>query len=143
MIRRIFKENDEVVLCIGSAQPIPEGHPDYCKNPYPTEIRVRRLQAFLQNDHFAKPWRIAAVTDIQPESAWPRHLKKNCGLDDNSINTIYFADPISEEYRQEMEDAGFRIKLIRRIKFLYQTQKKVIHNISSATEIRALEQIEE
>jgi cytidyltransferase-like protein len=139
MIRQIFRENDEVVLCIGSAQRIRKNDPAYERNPYSASQRKKRLIAYLKKENFKKPWRVVTATDIQPESAWPEHLKRSCGLTNKTVNTVYFADPISQEYRIGMEKIGFRIKRIRRRKFLYRTRAKIIHKISSATEIRNLE----
>ncbi len=139
MIRQIFRENDEVVLCVGSAQKIKRSDPVFERNPYPTALRKNRLIAFLRKEDFRKPWRVATATDIQPESAWPAHLKRCCALTDETFNTVYFADPIPEDYRLDMEKAGFRIKRIPRRRFLYQTRDKTVHKISSATEIRTFE----
>ncbi len=139
MIRQIFRESDEVVLCIGSAQKIPKSDPLSERNPYSAALRKKRLIAFLQKEDFQKPWRVAAATDIEPESAWPQHLKKSCALTDATLNTVYFADPIPNEYRLGMEEAGFKIRRIRRKKFLYESQRNTLHKISSATEIRNIE----
>jgi cytidyltransferase-like protein len=141
MIRQIFRENDEVVLCIGSAQKIRESDPIFERNPYPVPLRKKRLIAFLKEENFKKPWRVVTATDIQPESAWPEHLKKSCDLTDETLNTVYFADPIPNDYRLDMEKAGLQIKRIRRKKFLYESHRNTLHKISSATEIRAIERL--
>lgn len=139
MIRQIFRENDEVVLCIGSAQRIPKSDPAYGRNPYSTAVRKKRLLAFLDKEQPRKPWRLATASDIRPDSAWPEHLKNCCALTDATLNTVYFADPIPDDYRIGLEKAGLRMRRIRRRKFLYASRKKVIHKISSATEIRQIE----
>ena len=142
MIEKIFEENDEVILCIGSAQKIRKSDPLAERNPLPVSARIERLKSFLEAGSFEKPYKIVAAIDIEPDSEWPMHLKKSCGLDDSSINTVYFGDPIPKEYEEGMKKAGFELKFIKRKKFLYRTAKNSLHKISSATEIRALERDE-
>jgi len=139
MIEQIFKENDEIVLCIGSAQKIKETDPIFKKNPLSCKERMKRLGGFLDKKKFSKPYKIFTATDIQPESAWPEHLKKSCRLTNREINTVYFGDPIPKDYERYMEKADLKLKFIDRKKFLYQTKKNTFHKISSATEIRELE----
>jgi cytidyltransferase-like protein len=140
MIDRIFRENDEVVLCLGSAQRLDKDDPQFSRNPLPKAARLRRLRAFLQERDFQKPYRLVTAVDIEPDSAWPAYLKDCCRLDDTTLNTIYFADAIPPEYAKGLEEAGFRLKFLRRVQFLYAARKKV-HRLSSATEIRALGEI--
>ena len=139
MIRQIFKENDEVILCVGSAQKILSDNPNFERNPLLIHRRVKTLFTFLKAQRFGKPYRIVTAEDIQPDSAWPAYLKGICGLSDITRNTIYFGDPISEEYKVGLEEIGFFIKIINRKKFIYRTSKNTLHKISSATEIRSLE----
>ncbi|MDD3190168.1 MAG: adenylyltransferase/cytidyltransferase family protein [Candidatus Pacebacteria bacterium] len=141
MIEQIFKENDKVVFCIGSAQRIRKSDPDSKNNPLSNKERIKRLKEFLDKKKFSKPYKIFTATDIQPESAWPEHLKKSCNLTDKTTNTVYFGDPISKEYSSYMRNAGFELKFIDRKKFLYRTKANTLHRISSATEIRKLENI--
>ncbi|MFA7169262.1 MAG: adenylyltransferase/cytidyltransferase family protein [Candidatus Paceibacterota bacterium] len=139
MIRRIFRENDEVILCIGSAQKIKKSDPIFEKNPLSCEERMKRLETFLKNEGFYKPYKIVPITDVEPDSAWPLHLKNNCHLMDKTINTVYFGDFIPDDYKKGLEAVDLLVKFIKRRKFTYKTKKNVFHKISSATEIRTLE----
>lgn len=139
MIRQIFEENDEVVLCVGSAQKILSDNPNFERNPLLIHRRVKTLCAFLKTQSFKKPYTIVTAEDIQPDSAWPAYLKGICGLSDITQNTVYFGDPISEEYKTGLKKVGFSVKIIDRKTFIYRTSKNTLHEISSATEIRNLE----
>lgn len=140
LIEKIFEENDEVILCVGSAQKIAETDPLFSANPLSTYIRVKRLKKFLQKKDFDKPYMIIAVEDIEPDEAWPAYLKKRCRISDDTINTIYFGDAIPQSYKNGLEKVGFKVKIIKRKKFAYQPDKDdKIYKISSATEIRKLE----
>jgi len=139
LIDMIFRENDEVVLCIGSAQEIPKTSPEYERNPLSTPARKKRLEEFLAGRKYPKPYRIVTANDIEPDSAWPAYLKRRCGLSDKTDNTVYFADQIDEGYVRGLEEVGFRIRIIERKRFLYTTRKAEKHWISSATELRTLE----
>jgi len=138
MIKQIFEENDEVVFCIGSAQKIAENDSLFARNPLSARTRLKTLQTFLETQNFSKPHTIVTAKDMEPDSAWPAFLKKRCHLADNTVNTIYFADRIPQEYETGLKEVGFRIKFINRIKFKYQTAPNTLHKISSATEIREL-----
>jgi cytidyltransferase-like protein len=142
LIDKIFRENDEVVLCIGSAQKIPKENPHCARNPLSTPARKKRLESFLTRSHFSKPYRIVTARDIEPDSAWPIYLKKRCGLSERTRNTIYFADAIDANYAAGLTAAGFLIKTIKRKHFLYTTKKDETHRISSATEVRSLEEMD-
>lgn len=139
MIKRIFKENDEVVLCIGSAQKISKTDAVYACNPLSKNERVKRLNEFLKRSNFAKPYKVVTAKDIEPDEAWPAHLKHCCRLTDATRNTIYFGDQLSDDYKHGLELAGFNIKIVGRKSFLYKTREDKLHEISSATEIRNLE----
>lgn len=139
LIEKIFKENDEVVLCVGSAQKIKESDPAFKRNPLSVKKRIKRLRLFLDNKNFVKPYRIVIANDIEPEEAWPAYLRSCCQLTNQTQNIIYFGDPISSDYREGLEKEGFRIKHIKRKQFFYKSRKNTLHKISSATEIRMLE----
>jgi len=139
MIEQIFQENDEVVLCVGSAQRITKSDPAFERNPLPVEIRTKRLETFLKEKAYKKPYRIVTAKDIEPDSAWPAYLKLVCAITDDTTNTVYFADTIPKEYEDGMKKIGFDIRFILREKFLYKTAEDKLHHISSATEIRNLE----
>lgn len=141
LIKTIFKENDEIILCIGSTQRLRKSDPDFARNPLSRNVRLKKLKAFLESRNFEKPFRIVTAIDIEPEEAWPVYLKKCCNIDDCNLNTIYFSDQISKDYKNELAMAGFKIKFTKRIKFLYKTNKKTAYKISSSTEIRTLEKI--
>lgn len=139
MIRQIFKENDEVVLCVGSAQEITPDNPNFKRNPLLIHNRLKTLHSFLEAEGFQKPYTIVTAQDIEPDSAWPAYLKTKCGLSDTNRNTIYFGDPIPKKYEDGLVKIGFKIKIIDRKKFTYKTAQDTLHKISSSTEIRRLE----
>lgn len=139
MIRQIFAENEEVILCVGSAQKITAGTPELVRNPLGAKERMETLQRFLQAEKFNKPYRVIPVEDMEPDSEWPRFLARKCGLSQWHKNTIYFADEISPDYQAGLRAVGFVIKQIPRIKFSHTTRFQTTHRVSSATEIRALE----
>lgn len=139
MIRQIFKENDEVVLCVGSAQEITPDNPNFERNPLLIHNRLKTLHAFLEAEGFQKPYTVVTAQDIEPDSAWPAYLKTKCRLSDTNRNTIYFGDPIPKDYEEGLIKMGFKIKIIDRKKFVYRTKQATLHKISSSTEIRHLE----
>lgn len=139
MIRQIFAENDEVVLCVGSAQDMKPEDPDPARNPLNLEERLVTLRRFLLAEKFTKPYRVLPVVDMQPDSEWPWFLQRACGLSDTDQNTLYSADTISVDYATGLCAVGVAIKKIPRIKFLHTTRLQTTHEISSATEIRELE----
>jgi cytidyltransferase-like protein len=139
LIRTIFKENDEVVLCLGSAQKIGKSNPEFERNPLSKAIRLKRLKTFLTELDPGKPYRITTAVDIQPESAWPAFLKKRCHLDDDSINTVYFSDRISKDYALGLRAADLRVRFTERTYFRYNSATNTTHHISSSTEIRKID----
>ncbi|MDD3190886.1 MAG: adenylyltransferase/cytidyltransferase family protein [Candidatus Pacebacteria bacterium] len=143
MIKQIFEENDEVVLCIGSAQEITPDNPNFERNPLLIHSRLKTLCTFLKAQDFQKPYTVITAQDIEPDSAWPAYLKAQCGLSDTDQNTIYFGDLIPDEYQAGLVNVGFAVKFLTRNKFIYKTAKNTLHKISSATEIRDLEKLSE
>lgn len=139
MIKQIFAENDEVVLCVGSAQEITPDNANFERNPLLIHMRIQILCTFLEAQALQKPYKVVTAQDIEPDSAWPAYLKKCCHLTDDTVNTIYFADRIPDDYQQGLTAVGFAVKFIKRKHFLYRTKKDKSHKISSATEIRNLE----
>lgn len=139
MIEKIFQENDEVVLCVGSAQKIASDEIAFERNPLSIRKRLRTLRAFLSQRNFPKPYAIVTARDIEPDSAWPGYLRQRCRLKPGTINTVYFADDIPDDYRAGLQAAGFRTKFLKRKKFRYHADNRN-HRLSSATEIRNLTQ---
>jgi cytidyltransferase-like protein len=140
MIEKIFKENDEVVLCVGSAQKIEKDNPDFLRNPLSKNKRIKHLKKFLEEKDFQKPYKIVTAEDIEPDEAWPAYLKACCHLTDQTQNTIYFGNTISKSYEGDLKKLGFKIKFIIRKEFIYKTKKdNARYKISSSTEIRNLE----
>ena len=139
MIRQIFKENDEVVFCVGSAQEITPDNANFDRNPLLIHNRLKTLHSFLKSEGFQKPYTIVTAQDIEPDSAWPAYLKTKCCLSDMNRNTIYFGDIIPKDYEEGLMKVGFKIKIIDRKKFTYKTPQDTLHKISSSTEIRGLE----
>lgn len=139
LIRTIFTENDEVVLCLGSAQRTKKSDPDFARNPLSKSVRLKRLHTFVKACSFDKPYRTVTAVDIASDAAWPSFLKKCCRLRDDDLNTIYFSDRISPDYRSGLEEVGFKIRHTRRTKFTYRSERNTFHRLSSATEIRSLD----
>lgn len=137
LIERIFKENDEALLCIGSAQKINRSDPLFESNPLSLDKRMRGLKKFLGENKFQKPHRVITVKDIDSDKAWPQYLKNECGLNDKNENVIYFGDKITGSYKNNLEKVGFKVKFIKRNKFIYNFSK-MSYEISSSTEIRKL-----
>jgi len=138
LIEQIFKHNREVVICIGSAEQIAPDDPKAPKNPLPTDERFARVEAFIKNNDFDKPYRIIKVEDVDSDEAWPVHLAREIGLDEKDTNNIYFGDKITAGYQEGLEKAGFTVKIVKRKSFTYEAPNKRIYEFKSATEIRNL-----
>lgn len=138
LIENIFKHNQEVVICIGSAEQIAPDDPKAAKNPLPTDERFIRVEAFIKRSGFDKPYRILKVADVDSDAAWPVHLAREIGLDAKNTSNIYFGDKISDDYKKGLEAAGFTVRIVKRKRFEYEAPNKKIYEFQSATEVRKL-----
>jgi cytidyltransferase-like protein len=136
LLRLIFEENDEVVICVGSAQSMDRGNPKAEKNPLPNDERIQRVEKFIRAENLAKPYRFVLLEDIDSDEAWPAYLADRIGLDGDDINRIYFGDQIADAYRDGLITAGFSVVLVKRKRFKHRAPDSNIFEVGCASEIR-------
>lgn len=130
LIAMAIKENDLVVICIGSAQKA---------DPLPLEERLRRLNVFIKSVECKnKKIKVAYLPDIESDERWPLYLKNGTGITDETMNTFYTGDDLPREYLSAMEELGFAIKAVERSSFNYIAPDGEIHNLKCATQIREI-----
>lgn len=130
LIGRAFKENDRVIICIGSAQ---------LSEPLSIEERHKRIEAQLEILGYQKgKYRIVDLVDPEPMDIWPSYVKKVCGVTNNTRNTFYRADRLPEKYRKELIELGFRVRIIKRKPFYYRDPSGFYRLLISASEIREI-----
>lgn len=124
-----LKENDEVVICIGSAQ-----------KTEPLSIKERHKRILKQMQALkASNYRIVELVDPEPMSIWVSYVADKCKITKKTKNTYYHGDqPLPTVYKKQLKDLNFTIKKIPKGKFWYYGPDKVYHQFSSATEIKAL-----
>ena len=129
LIEKAIEENEEVVICVGSAQ---------IRTPFTVKERVRRVRDFLETlDLENKKIRVKALKDIKSEKKWPSYLKGRCGITDETENTFYTGDNnLSKNYLGDMRKLGFKIKAVERNQFEYKGPDGKIHIFTCATQIR-------
>lgn len=129
LIEMAIRENDETVICIGSAQKA---------DPLPVEERRRRVFAFLSTLNLSgKKVTVTQLADIACDGKWPSYLKNGCGITDDTENTFYTGDSnLPAQYLHEMAYLGFKIKIVERTVFAYSDPRGQVHNLTCATEIR-------
>jgi hypothetical protein len=125
-----------VVICIGSAQAISAGSPKADKNPLSRDERVRRVESFIREKGWTKPYRLVAVEDIDSDDAWPTYLARCIGTDSHDENRIYFGDRIPDAYRAGLLAAGFQVVLIQRKRFKHRTPDQQWFETDCASDIR-------
>lgn len=138
LIRRIFKENDEVIICIGSAQKLGPDDARQTYNPLSFETRKIRITDFIEEEGFDKPYRILPIEDIDSDKAWPSYLAAAIRLDKHNINRLYFGESIATEYRAGLEKAGFTVSIVKRQKFEHEAPDHHRYTLDSASDIRQL-----
>ena len=130
LIETAFCENDEIVICIGSAQKA---------EPLPIEERRRRIVEKLSSlGYDTRLYEIFELDDIKSDEEWPLYLKNGCEIADGTENAFYTSDDLPEDYLEAMRDLGFRIRTIERGSFDYEASDGTIHIVSSATKIREI-----
>jgi cytidyltransferase-like protein len=130
LIDYIFKENYEVVICIGSAQKA---------EPLTISERHERLEKQLDILGFEREkYRIVDLVDPNVMGIWPKYVKDLCGITDETDNTFYRGDDIPDNYRKDLEGLGFKVEIIKRIAFYHCAPNGLYYVVSSATEIRSL-----
>lgn len=131
-LERVFRENDEVVICIGSAQKA---------EPLTIEERHRRMQKQLDIlGYERKKYRIVDLVDPEPMKIWPFYVKETCAITNETENTFYRGEDIPDSHKKELEELGFKVKITGRFGFYYRASDGFYYLISSATEIRDLNQ---
>lgn len=130
LINLALKENDQIVICIGSAQKA---------EPLTIEERHKRMQKQLELLGFSKDsFKIVDLVDPKPMSIWPAYVKKVCKIKDDTNNTFYRGQKLPARYTKDLKKLGFRLKIIERISFYTQDKNGYYHIVDSATEIREL-----
>jgi cytidyltransferase-like protein len=138
LLSKIFAENEEVIICIGSAQAIDAGSPKAGKNPLPRDERISRVENFIREQGWIKPYRIVPVEDIDSDDAWPAYLARCIGMDAQNENCIYFGDPLDAAYRRDLGNAGFDVVIVKRKKFKHRTPDQNWIEVDCASEIREI-----
>ena len=130
IIETASRENDEIVICIGSAQKA---------DPLSVEERRERIVKKLNSlGYDTGLYKIFELDDIESDEEWPLYLKNGCKITDGTDNTFYTSDSLPESYLEAMRDLCFRIRTIERGSFDYKASNGTVHTVSSATEIRAI-----
>ena len=130
LIKTALRENDRVVICIGSAQKT---------DPLPIEERRRRVVERLNSLGYETGlYKIIGLDDIESDERWPSYLKEGCGITDETKNTFYTSDNLPESYLEAMRNLGFQIRTVARNSFEYEDPNGRVHTVSSATEIREI-----
>lgn len=129
IIQTSLRENDETVICIGSAQKA---------EPLPIEERHRRIQKQLLMLN-AKNYQITDLIDPVPLSEWPSVVKTTCNITNHTRNTLYRADnDLTQEQLSELARLGMTVKIIPRIAFPYKDPTGIYHTVNSATDIKKI-----
>lgn len=129
-ILHIFEENDQVVICIGSAQKA---------EPLTISERHERLEKQLNILGFPREkYRIVDLIDPDIMGVWPKYVKDLCGITDETDNTFYRGEDIPDNYRKALEELGFKVEITGRFEFYYCAPDGFYYVVSSATEIRSL-----
>ncbi len=128
LINTAMEDNDEVVVCIGSAQ---------LAEPFTIEQRHDHLDAQLKVLHPNKHWRIVDLVDPEPMDIWPEYVKEQCAIEGEG-HKFYRADKLPETYEDKLRNLGFAVMYITREPFYYWFPDGLHRQVSSATEIKAI-----
>lgn len=136
LIDQALKENDKVIIAIGSAQKT---------DPLSSTRRVELIKQALADKCPIAKYKIVKIDDIdKPIEVWVRYLKDNLGLTDQTENNYYSAYT-NEEFlpgeKQALENNSFTIRYFPRKKFKYTGPDGKTYHFSHATEIRNLHKI--
>jgi uridine kinase len=130
MIDQAFRENDEVVICIGSAQRV---------EPLTIDERHRILEDKLERLYPERRWRLIDLVDMPDwEGWWHQYVMGKCGITDATENSFYRSDPLSEADQKALTELGFSIVEVPRYDFDYRSPDGGHHQISSGREINAI-----
>ena len=126
LMEKAFQENNQVVVCIGSAQE---------KGPLPVKERRRRVEKQLKILG-RKNYRIVELIDPQPMKIWVSYMKDKCKISNLTDNTFYRCVNDFEEYKPELRKLGFKISIPPKIDFYYRAPDKQYYKVHSATQIK-------
>ncbi len=128
LIDTAFKENDSVVICIGSAQKA---------EPYTIEERHEQMKKQLDVLHYSQEkYRIVDLIDPDPIQIWPPYVKDTCRITDETVNRFYRAETLPDEYARELNSLGFELRIVPRVSFYIEGNDGLYRSVSSATELR-------
>ncbi len=125
LLKQALEENDELVICIGSAQ---------LADPLLIEERKRRIEEQMKLLP-KKNYRIVCLNDLEERSKWPMYLKHSCALEGKEV-IIYRAD--TDKITTHLKELHFEIRIIKRFLFPYKGPDGIYYEFSSAREIREL-----
>lgn len=130
LINLAFKENQQVIICIGSAQKA---------EPLTIEERHKRIQKQLDLLEFPEnKFRIVDLADPKPMSIWPAYVKTVCKIKDDTTNSFYRSEKLPKRYEEDLKRLGFKLRIIKKIPFNVQDKDGYYHIVKSATEIRRI-----
>jgi len=130
-----------VIICIGSAQEIKPDDRKAERNTLAAPERMARIEKFVRDQAFGKPYRIISVADIDSDALWPDYLAGIIGVERDKPQqryTIYFGEPISEAYRTGLERAGIEVSILGRKKFRHRAPDQKEYEVESASDLRKL-----
>jgi len=135
LLNQAFKENDFVLIAIGSAQKA---------DPLSAKLRYQILSREIGSRYPKNKFKIIKINDIdQPIEIWVKYLKQKLGLTSKTKNHYYTAYQDNEYLpgeKQALINSGFIIRYFPRITFKYRGPDGKIYHFSHATEIRNLHQ---
>ena len=130
LIKTAIAENNEIVVCIGSAQKA---------DPLSLEERHKRLSEFLKEVNLTnKKIKTIIMKDTPSDEVWLSQLKKKVGIEHHNENTFYTAENLTREYIEMMKNMDFSIKTIERSLFRYKDPNGKAHDFLCATQIREI-----
>ena len=102
IINAMLKENEKVILLIGSMDLIND------KNPYSFETRLKMIQTIYPDDILSKKLIVLGIKDINNPPKWVNHVKKHLPFNAD----IYYCgtDQDANLFKKE----GFKIKQFER-----------------------------
>jgi len=130
LIGRAFRENDRVIICIGSAQK---------SDPLPIIERHERMEGQLKLlSYLQAAYRIVDLIDPIPMNIWPSYVKQVCGITDETSNTFYRSDILPKIYEKKLIELGFKITIVPRVPFYYKGPDGFYRLVDSASDIRRI-----
>jgi len=129
ILEQAFRDNDEVVVCIGSAQ---KAEPFSVKERH--DYLDRQLKLLYPNAR----WRIVDLIDPEPMEIWPKYVMEKCEIKAETVNSFYRADELPPNYREDLVKLGFSVVMVPRGQFYYRAPDGLYYQVSSATEIKEI-----